>query len=121
MAGEKKLVFILTAAIILSICVPLFAEPGVDETLAGSVVKITAVRQDFDYTTPWKQLPVGRGAGSGFIIDGNRILTNAHNVGNYRYVEVKKQNIAKRYPAKVIFVGHDCDLAIIDIDDPGFY
>jgi S1-C subfamily serine protease len=121
MTEEKFFVSILTAALTLSICIPLSAEPVVDETLAGSVVKITAVRQDFDYTTPWKQLPVDRGAGSGFVIEGNRILTNAHNVSNCRYIEVKKQNIAKRYPARVVFIGHDCDLAIINVDDPAFF
>jgi S1-C subfamily serine protease len=121
MAGKRIFVSVLTSFVILSICMPLFAASDVDETLAGSVVKITAVQQDFDYTTPWKQLAVGRGAGSGFVIDGKRILTNAHNVSNCKYVEVKKQNIAKRYQATVSFIAHDCDLAIVNIDDPEFF
>jgi S1-C subfamily serine protease len=98
---------------------------GVEEadkvTYSQSVVMIRIVQQDFDYVTPWKQKAMAQGSGSGFVIGGNRILTNAHNVANYKYVELKKQNLAKRYPATVSFVGHDCDLAIITVPDAGFF
>ena len=90
-------------------------------TYSESVVMIRIVQQDFDYVTPWKQKAMAQMAGSGFVIEGNRILTNAHNVANYKYVELKKQNLAKRYPATVSFVGHDCDLAIITVPDTGFF
>ncbi|MHC5082805.1 MAG: S1C family serine protease [Planctomycetota bacterium] len=90
-------------------------------TYEDSVVMIMAVHQDYDYTTPWKKTPMSRGVGSGFIIAGNRIMTNAHNVANQRYIEVKKQNQAQRFPAQVNFVGHDCDLAIITVMDPAFF
>ena len=90
-------------------------------TYEKSVIMIMAVSQEYDFSTPWKKGPMGRGSGSGFIIDGNRILTNAHNVADQRYIEVKKQNLAKRYPAKVQFVGHDCDLALVTVADPEFF
>jgi S1-C subfamily serine protease len=90
-------------------------------TYEQSVVMILAVNQEYDFATPWKKGPMGRGVGSGFIIDGNRILTNAHNVANQRYLEVKKQNLAQRYPAQVEFVGHDCDLAVITVLDTSFF
>ncbi len=86
-----------------------------------SVVMIMAVNQDYDYSTPWKKAAMGRGVGSGFVIKGNRILTNAHNVANQRYIEVKKQNLAQRYPAQVEFVGHGCDLAVLKVSDPQFF
>jgi S1-C subfamily serine protease len=98
-----------------------FYDFGSQTTFESSVVMIRSVHQDYDYTTPWKRGNMGQGVGSGFIIDGNRILTNAHNISNQKYIEVKKQNIARRWPARVSFVGHDCDLAIITIDDPAFF
>ena len=91
------------------------------ETYDKSVVMILAVNQEYDFATPWKKGPMGQGIGSGFVIEGNRILTNAHNVANQRYIEVKKQNLAKRYPAQVQFVGHDCDLALVTVLDPDFF
>ena len=90
-------------------------------TLEKSVVMIRAVQQDFDYATPWKQMPMAQGTGSGFIIAGNRILTNAHNISNNKYVEIKKQNLPTRYPAIIAYVGHDCDLAILTVLDKAFF
>jgi len=89
--------------------------------LEKSVVLLKSVRQDFDYDAPWKQGKIIEGIGSGFVIEGKIILTNAHNVSNNKYLEVRKENVAKRYPAGVAFVGHDCDLAIITVEDESFF
>lgn len=91
------------------------------EGLEKSVVMIRSVGQEFDFVTPWKQKNMSQGIGSGFIIDSNRILTNAHNVSNNKYLELQKEGVAKRYPAKVAFIGHDCDLAVIMPDDASFF
>ena len=89
--------------------------------IEDSVIMISCVMQDLNYVTPWKQTSMTRGVGSGLIISGNRILTNAHNISNQRYIEVKKRDSAQRYPAMVSFVGHDCDLAILTVTDPSFF
>jgi len=34
---------------------------------------------------------------------------------------MQKEGVAKRYPAKVAFIGHDCDLAVIMPDDMSFF
>jgi len=86
-----------------------------------SVVMIRSAGQEFDFMTPWKQKPTMQGVGSGFIIDGKRILTNAHNVSNNKYLELQKEGVAKRYPSKAAFIGHDCDLAILTVDDSSFF
>jgi S1-C subfamily serine protease len=92
-----------------------------DNTYEKSVVMLEVVQQKWDYKTPWKQSQMARGVGTGFIIDKKRILTNAHNISNIKYFEIKKQNVSTRYVAKVVTVGHDCDLAIVDVADPNFY
>ncbi len=86
-----------------------------------SVVLIRSVKQTVDQTTPWKTQGMRQTAGSGVIISGNRILTNAHNVSDCRYLEIRKENLAKRYLARVLFVGHDCDLAVLAVDDSTFF
>jgi S1-C subfamily serine protease len=115
---SSKLLSLLAFAATALLSTPVFSA---EVTYSESVVMIRSVQQDFDYVTPWKQKAMGQVAGSGFVIEGNRILTNAHNVANYKYVELKKQNLAKRYPAMVSFVGHDCDLAIITVPDGSFF
>ncbi|MCD4831238.1 MAG: trypsin-like peptidase domain-containing protein [Anaerohalosphaeraceae bacterium] len=89
--------------------------------IGKSVVMIQIAKQPWNFSTPWMQNSMGQGVGSGFIIAGNRILTNAHNVADYKYLILKKDNVAKRYPAYVEFVGHDCDLAILKVTDANFF
>ncbi len=86
-----------------------------------SVVLIRSVQQDFDFVTGWKRAHMTRLSGSGLIIAGNKILTNAHNVSNCRYAELAKESVARRFPARILFVGHDCDLALLTVDDASFF
>lgn len=103
------------------ICVCSICRASGLEGMDKSVVIIRSAGQEFDFVTPWKPKAVAQGIGSGFIIDGNRILTNAHNVSNNKYIEIQKENVAKRYPAKVAFIGHDCDLALLTVEDKSFF
>ncbi len=89
--------------------------------MGKSVVMIQIVKQPWNFSTPWMQENMTQSLGSGFIISGNRILTNAHNVSDYKYLTLKKENIARRYPAYVEFIGHDCDLAILKVFDANFF
>ena len=111
----KKVFIVLTAILLTGVCSAQL------EDMSKSVVMIQIVKQGYDYSTPWKQNSTSGGVGSGFIIAGDRILTNAHNISDSRYIIVKKENIAKKYPATVEFVGHDCDLALLKILDPAFF
>src|SRR5712671_6801385 len=86
-----------------------------------SLVRITSTEVEPDYRAPWNSGSIGRGVGAGFVISGNRILTNAHVVSNSRYLTVEREGDPNKYPAKVLFVAHDCDLALITVDSPNFY
>ena len=89
--------------------------------LRSSVVKIYATGQRFDYLLPWQTTNPRAGTGSGFVIKGKRLLTNAHVVSDARFLEVKKEGDPRRYRAEVAFFGHDCDLAILTVADPSFF
>lgn len=86
-----------------------------------SVVKIYATIQREDYAWPWQPAAPIATSGSGFIIGKKRILTNAHIVSDARFIEVQREGQARRYPAEVTFIGHDCDLAVLKVLDPEFY
>jgi len=90
-------------------------------SIRRSVVKIYVTIQRADYTMPWQSEHPMSGTGSGFLIGGKRILTNAHVVSDARDIQVQKDGNSRLYPARVKAVAHDCDLAILDVDDPGFY
>jgi len=119
----RRVKWILVTAVAASaVCSSANVSQGAEQQdIANSVVLIRIAKQDFDYVTPWKQTAMSQSMGSGFVIAGHRILTNAHNVSNSRYIELKKENIAKRYRSRVAFIGHDCDLAILTVDDETFF
>ena len=85
-----------------------------------SLVRITVTEVEPDYKAPWNSGGVQRGIGAGFVISGNRIMTNAHVVSNSRYLTVEREGDPNKYPATVLFVAHDCDLALIQVSAPEF-
>jgi S1-C subfamily serine protease len=105
---------------IVSVPVPV-APPKPNGPVQKSLVRITATEVAPDYRAPWNAGMIGRGVGAGFVIEGNRIMTNAHVVSNSRYLTVERDGDPNKYPAKVLFVAHDCDLALITVDSPNFY
>src|SRR5216110_2325332 len=86
-----------------------------------SLVRITSTEVEPDYRAPWNTGAIGRGVGAGFVIEGPRIMTNAHVVSNTRYLTVERDGDPNKYPARVVFVAHDCDLALITVDSPEFF
>lgn len=86
-----------------------------------SVVKVFATRNTIDCTNPWQSRGVQEITGSGCIIQGNRILTNAHVVNQNTFIQVRRESSQKKYIAKVETVGNDCDLATLRVEDPEFF
>jgi len=86
-----------------------------------SLVRIEATAQEPNYKTPWSPGEVGGGVGAGFVISGNRIMTNAHVVSNARFITVSKEGDPKPYPARVLHIAHDADLALLTVTDPKFF
>lgn len=97
------------------------APPQPNGPIQKSLVRITSTEVEPDYRAPWNAGALQRGVGAGFVIDGNRIMTNAHVVSNSRFLTVERDGDPNKYPARVLFVAHDCDLALITVDAPNFY
>jgi S1-C subfamily serine protease len=91
------------------------------DDLRRSVVRIMTVAQAPDYTAPWDPGSDNSGQGSGFILTGRHILTNAHVVSNARFISLEKEGDSRRYEARVKFIAHDCDLAILEVLDDTFF
>lgn len=86
-----------------------------------AVVQIINFAQQPNWVEPWRSSRVARYTGSGFVIDGDRIMTNAHVVSWSKQLLVRRYQDPKLYPAEVEHIGHDCDLAVIKVLDPTFY
>lgn len=97
--------------------VPAPALPAVE----NSVVKIFATIRRPDPYKPWTKASPADVTGSGVIIEGKRILTNAHVVGYASQVEVQASQSGDKVPARVIAVARGLDLAVLELDDPAFF
>ena len=85
-----------------------------------SIVKVFTVTNEADFDSPWSS-SISGGTGSGCIIEGDKILTNAHVVSDATYIEVLKNGEIKRYEAEVLSIDHEADLALITVKDKQFF
>ena len=107
--------FLIAAALLL----PLAALHAVE--ISKSLVRIEATSQEPNYKTPWSPGDVTSGVGAGFVVDGKRIMTNAHVVSNARFLTVSKEGDPNPYLAQVLHIAHDCDLALLGVENPDFF
>ena len=91
------------------------------EAVADSIVKIISTHNHPDFASPWQRRDIHTVTGSGVIIAGNRILTNAHVVADQTLVEVQREGSGISYNAQVAYVCHSCDLAILTVEDNSFF
>ncbi len=108
-------IIILASLLIVSI----FSQ-NFDLDIKKAIVKIYTTSKEPSYKKPWINR-ISRSSGSGAVIDGNLILTNAHVVANQTYIEVQRFDIAKRFIGKVVAVSHELDLALITTEDKSFF
>lgn len=92
-----------------------------DISIKKALVKIYAAHQMFNYASPWQNGQDYNSTATGFIIDGNRIITNAHAVLNEKFLQVRKEGDSRKYKAFVRFVSEEYDLAMIDVEDKSFF
>lgn len=92
-----------------------------NEKVMESVVKLFIQKSTPNYCMPWQMKRQQQSSGSGFVISNRRILTNAHVVAYQKSVRVRKHGDAKKYNARVLHVAHECDLAMVSVDDDNFW
>jgi S1-C subfamily serine protease len=106
----------LAAALLLISCVD--AERG-QKSIERSVVRIENRAQRGDWYAPWNSRAPSYSSGSGFVIEGGRILTNAHVVSDARTILLHFDGDPTPHEARVEAIGHDCDLALVSPVEPG--
>jgi S1-C subfamily serine protease len=84
-----------------------------DEPQMDAVVKVFCSHTEPNFSLPWQRKRQSSSTSSGFIIGGNRVLTNAHSVEHHTQVKLKKRGEEKKYVARVLAVGTECDLALL--------
>ncbi|HEY5798766.1 MAG TPA: trypsin-like peptidase domain-containing protein [Burkholderiaceae bacterium] len=109
----------LFAALLLA-CLPAGALHA-KATLENSVVKVYSTISQPDPVRPWSKQPAREATGTGVVIEGKRILTNAHVVGYASQVQVQADQAGEKLPARVIAISRGVDLALLELEDPAFF
>lgn len=86
-----------------------------------ALVRILNYIQQPLWNAPWQFQRIQAASGSGFVIDGKMIMTNAHVVSWSRNLVVFRFNDPRPFNARIVYTAHECDLALITVDDPAFF
>ncbi len=92
--------------------------PGVVE---NSVVKIFSTIRGPDVARPWAKASPSEATGSGVVVEGRRILTNAHVVLYASQVQVQAHQAGDKVSATVVAIAPGIDLALLQLDDESFF
>jgi S1-C subfamily serine protease len=111
--------FWLRAAVLVALA--LAARPAGAADPSRAVVKLYVTTVARDVMAPWRPGWNYQSTGSGAVIDGGHVLTAAHVVNDQTFVQVRPNGTAKKYRARVTFVSHVADLALVEVDDPAFH
>jgi S1-C subfamily serine protease len=84
------------------------------------VVRIFAHAQTPDYDSPWQAQPPTSCTGSGVIIGPGLVLTGAHVIADATFLQVQHPEDPDKGVARVRAVSHDCDLALLEVEDSSF-
>ena len=105
-----------------------FAGPGValadqskEEAIRDSVVKIYSSLRPPDLVKPWQKGTPQEATGTGIVIEGKRILTNAHVINYASQVFVEPNQSSEKLAATVEFAAPGIDLAVLKLEDESFF
>jgi S1-C subfamily serine protease len=87
----------------------------------SAVVKVFSTMRRPDVARPWSKAAPLEASGSGVIIEGNRILTNAHVVAYASQVQVQGNEAGDKISASVEAMAPGIDLAVLKLDDESFF
>jgi S1-C subfamily serine protease len=94
---------------------------AIPSRVENSVVKIFSTLRRPDPYKPWAKATPQDVTGSGVIIEGKRILTNAHVVGYASQVQIQASQDGDKVGATVVAVARGMDLALLKLDDESFF
>ncbi|MGH8229864.1 MAG: S1C family serine protease, partial [Steroidobacteraceae bacterium] len=89
--------------------------------IASSVVKVFATVRYPNPYKPWTKQTPRDISGSGVVISGDRILTNAHVVLYASDIEVQATTAGDKIPATIEAIAPGIDLAVLKLSDSSFF
>jgi S1-C subfamily serine protease len=111
----------LAPVLLMALAASAPAQSKKEKDVRRSVVRVFAVQRLPDLFKPWNKKEPHEVAGSGFIVEGDRVLTNAHLVLYAKQIYLQPYESSERFPAKVVRMASGLDMAVLVPDDPTFF
>ncbi len=89
--------------------------------ITASLVKLRVTYQRYDPSGPWKKEKAASRSGYACVLAGDRLLTTADIVKDSTLIKAEKKADWKYFPAEIEFIDYDLDLAVLAVEDPGFF
>lgn len=89
--------------------------------VTNTVVKIFSTASPPDPFKPWTKQAPRDATGSGVVIEGRRILTNAHVVQYASQILVQSNQTGDKVTATLVAIAPGIDLAVLKLDDESFF
>jgi len=97
------------------------AASTIPSNVANAVVKVFSTMRHPDPYRPWTKQAPTEATASGAVIEGKRILTNAHAVPYASQVQVQPNQSGDKVAATIVAVAPGIDLAVLKLDDDAFF
>ncbi len=110
----------MRTVVILAVLFTLALPAAAQDSIRQSVVKIHTTKRLPNPYRPWTKQPPQTVSGSGVVIEGNRILTNAHVVAYSREIYVQGYQSADKIEATVVAMAPGMDLAVLEVAESFF-
>ncbi|HVC94855.1 MAG TPA: trypsin-like peptidase domain-containing protein [Pirellulales bacterium] len=110
-----------TAVALAMLCSSVATHAVAQDAIRDSVVHITVSRRPPNLQQPWGKMPAQEASGTGFVIEGRRILTNCHVVQYANQIYVQPHRSADKLAAKLVAIAPTIDLAVLELDDATFF
>lgn len=92
------------------------------ENMRNSIVKIhVGTFHTENIEEPWRNGKTSYFAGTGVVIEGNKILTSASLISNATYLSINKENSNEFYKARLKHFSKEIDLALLEVEDETFF
>ncbi len=88
-----------------------------EDAVKSSVMKIHSTHRYPDPFSPWSKSTPTESSGTGFLIDADRILTNAHVVRYGSQIYVTPNQSGEKLEATVEAISHGLDLAVLKLEN----
>lgn len=121
MHDKRTVRALLGAAFLLTTPCLAHADDAEESAIRESVVKVSATMRLPEIVKPWTKQSPRDVSGTGVVIDGKRILTNAHVVLYASQLFVESHQSSDKIPATVEAISTGMDLAVLKLADESFF